>query len=58
MAHFYLAKSYFARGQYQEAAESYQAAEKAGYDAGECALGRAEAIRYAGNPTARPGRPR
>lgn len=52
MAHFYLAKSLYARGHYQEAVESYQSAEKAGYDAGQCALGRAEALRYAGNPQA------
>ena len=38
--------------------ESYQAAEKAGYDAGECALGRAEALRYAGDAARRAGRPR
>jgi DNA-directed RNA polymerase subunit alpha len=48
LAHFYLAKSCFARGQYPEAVESYQAAEWAGYDAGDCALGRAEALRYQG----------
>jgi len=52
MAHFYLAKSFYARGSYPEAVESYQSAEKAGYDAGLCALGRAEALRYAGNPQA------
>jgi len=52
MAHFYLAKCRFARQEYEEAVESYKAAEKAGYDAGTCALGRAEALRYAGNPTA------
>ncbi len=45
MAHFYLAKSHFARQEYHEAIENYKAAEKAGYDAGECALGRAEALR-------------
>ncbi len=50
MAHFYLAKSLFARSHYPEAVESYQSAEKAGYAAGECALGRAEALRYAANP--------
>ena len=38
------------------AVESYQAAEKAGYDAGQCALGRAEALRYAGKPADGPGR--
>ena len=31
-----------------------QAAEKAGYDAGQCALGRAEALRYAGDARRRP----
>jgi DNA-directed RNA polymerase subunit alpha len=46
-AHYYLAKSHFARQEYQQAVGSYQAAEKAGYDAGDCALGRAEALRYA-----------
>ena len=52
MAHYYMAKCHFARQQYKEAIESYQAAERAGYDAGDCALGRAEAIRYSGDPTA------
>jgi DNA-directed RNA polymerase subunit alpha len=52
MAHFYLAKSLYARGSYHEAVESYQSAEKAGYDAGQCALGRSEALRYTGNPQA------
>jgi DNA-directed RNA polymerase subunit alpha len=52
LAHFYLAKCYLVRHQYQEALENYQSAEKAGYEAGECALGRAEALRYAGDPHA------
>jgi len=52
MAHFYLAKSLFARGHYLQAVESYQSAEKAGYDAGQCALGRSEALRYASDPQA------
>ena len=52
LAHYYMAKCHFGRQQYDAALESYQAAEKAGYDANECALGRAEALRYAGNPTA------
>jgi DNA-directed RNA polymerase subunit alpha len=47
MAHFYLAKCHFARQEYRPALESYKAAEKAGYNAGECALGRAEALRSA-----------
>ena len=49
MAHFYMAKALFARGQYLKAVESYQSAEKAGYDASQCALGRAESLRYAGH---------
>jgi DNA-directed RNA polymerase subunit alpha len=49
MAHYYLAKSHFARQAYAEAIESYQAAQKAGYDSGDCALGRAEALRYSGD---------
>ena len=52
LAHFYLGKSYFARQQYDLAVESYQAAERAGYDLGECALGRAEALRYDGQAVA------
>jgi DNA-directed RNA polymerase subunit alpha len=51
LAQFYLAKSYFARQQYDLAMDSYQAAERAGYAADECALGRAEAVRYADQPT-------
>jgi len=49
LAHFYLARAYFGREEYREAVESYKAAERAGYDAGDCALGRAEALRYAGD---------
>jgi len=52
MAHFYLAKSYFARQEYPAAIESYKEAEKAGYDAGGCALGRAEALRYSNDAKA------
>lgn len=52
MAHYYLAKCHFARQEYPKAIESYQAAEKAGYDAGDCTLGRAEALRYAEDATA------
>ncbi len=47
LSHFYLAKAHFAREEYDAALESYQAAERAGYDSGECALGKAEALRYA-----------
>jgi DNA-directed RNA polymerase subunit alpha len=46
MAHYYMAKAHYARQEYAEAVESYKAAEKAGYDVGDCALGRAEAQRY------------
>ena len=52
MVHYYVAKCHFARQEYQAAVESYKAAEKAGYDAGQCALGRAEALRWAGDPAA------
>ncbi len=52
MAHYYLAKCHFARQEYNEAVESYKAAERAGYDAGDCALGRAEALRDGGAPAA------
>jgi DNA-directed RNA polymerase subunit alpha len=48
LAHYFLAKSLFAREDYAAACDCYLAAEKAGYDIGECALGRAEALRYAG----------
>jgi DNA-directed RNA polymerase subunit alpha len=51
LAHFYLAKSFFALEDYQAAVQSYDAARQAGYDGDACALGRAEAQRYAGDPT-------
>jgi len=50
LAHFYLAKCYFAKQRYQEAIDSYAAAELAGYDRDQCALGRAEALRYKQDP--------
>lgn len=52
LAHFYLAKSYFAREQYDAALGSYAAARKAGYNADQCMLGRAEALRNTGDPAA------
>jgi DNA-directed RNA polymerase subunit alpha len=52
LAHFYLGKCCAARQQYVEALESYEAAKRAGYDAGECALGRAEALRLSGDAAA------
>lgn len=50
MAHFYLGRCHVARQQYDQGLESYQAAERAGYDSGQCTLARAEAFRYAGKP--------
>jgi len=52
LAHFFLGKALFARHQQQPALDAYQAAEKAGYDGGECALARAETLRNAGDPPA------
>ena len=49
LAHFYLAKTYFAQQQYEAALESYSAADQAGYDSNWCTLGRAEAQRCAGD---------
>jgi len=49
MARFYLAKCHFARQEYAAAQENYIAAAKAGYDADQCALGQAEAMRCAGD---------
>ena len=52
MQQFYLGKCYYAQQQYQQAIASYQAAQQAGYDAGQCALARAEALRASGDPMA------
>jgi DNA-directed RNA polymerase subunit alpha len=52
LVHFYLAKTYYAQSQYNEAIASYAAAAKAGYNNDDCVLGRAEAQRNAGDPTA------
>jgi DNA-directed RNA polymerase subunit alpha len=52
LAHFYLAKCHSARQEHHEALESYRNAERAGYNADECALGRAEAQRCAGDSAA------
>lgn len=49
LAQYYLAKSYFARQDFQAAVDTYQAAAKAGYESSQCALGRAEALRYLGD---------
>lgn len=50
LAHFYLGKAHFARGEYPEALNSYAAARKAGYDLGECGVAEAEVQRHAGEP--------
>lgn len=52
LAYYYLGKSLVALDQYQEAVEAYESARKAGYNADEVALAKAEAQRYAGNPEA------
>jgi DNA-directed RNA polymerase subunit alpha len=52
LAQFYLGRCYSAREQFDLAVQSYQAAAKAGYDADQCALVQAEALRYAGNAAA------
>ena len=49
LAHFYLAQSLLSLGRTQEAITSFEAARKAGYDAGECSLGIAEARRTGGD---------
>ena len=48
---FYIAKAQFALGQYPDALKSYDAAQKAGYSADDCTLGRAEIYRYQNNPS-------
>ncbi|OHB77036.1 MAG: RNA polymerase subunit alpha domain protein [Planctomycetes bacterium RBG_16_64_10] len=53
LAHYYLAKSYTIKGDYQAALAAYDAAAKAGYDYGDqCTLGRAETLRCGGDPRA------
>ncbi|MDR0521154.1 MAG: tetratricopeptide repeat protein [Planctomycetaceae bacterium] len=42
---YYTAKSLFAMGHYDEAAKNFDAAQKSGYSADECTLGRAEVYR-------------
>ncbi len=49
---YYLGRTYFAQEKFAESQRQYDAAAKAGYDANLCALGRAEALRYAGQPQA------
>ena len=46
LAHFYMGKANFALERYDEAIQSYAAAVKAGYNADDCAVAKAEAQRY------------
>ena len=50
LAQFYLAKAMFAQEQYEAAGEQYNVAKQAGYHADDCALGRAESLRYLRRP--------
>ncbi len=50
VAQFYLAKSYFALGEYDNAIQSYDAAAQAGYDRDLCVIGQSEALRYGEKP--------
>ena len=52
LARFYLGRAHFALQQYDSAIENYAAAGQAGYNGDVCALARAEAQRYADDPTA------
>jgi len=52
LAHFYLAKTYFAQGQYNDAIAQFAAAAKAGYHSDDCVLGRADAQRASGDARA------
>jgi DNA-directed RNA polymerase subunit alpha len=48
LAYFYLGKAYFSLNRFNEAIDSYEAARSAGYDADQCTLGIAEALRCKG----------
>ncbi|MCL2005670.1 MAG: tetratricopeptide repeat protein [Planctomycetaceae bacterium] len=50
LALFHIAKARFAQGLYQDALTSYDAAQKAGYNADACTLGRAEVYCYQAQP--------
>jgi len=49
-AYFYLGKSQFALGNYADAIKAYDKAKVAGYNADDCALATAEALRYQKKP--------
>lgn len=50
LAQFYFAKIHMAQKEYAEAIKAFDIAQKAGYNADICALGRAEAYRYLDEP--------
>ncbi|MBN2291808.1 MAG: tetratricopeptide repeat protein, partial [Pirellulales bacterium] len=52
LAQFYMGRSHFALQRYDEALEKYSAAQTAGYNADECALAKAEALRCSGDARA------
>ncbi len=52
LAHFYLAKCYYAQEHYDQAVASYEAAKGAGYNGDDCSLGMAESHRMSGKPDA------
>jgi len=52
MALFYQAKCHYARQEYKQAIKFYDQAARAGYDQGDCALGKADAQRCGGDPAA------
>jgi len=52
LAHFYLARNFFALERYPEAIAEFAAAGKAGYPGDDCVLGKADAERASGNLTA------
>lgn len=50
LAHYFLGKTYFARKEYEESLKSFQLAQKAGYNADDCTIARAQVYRYLGQP--------
>lgn len=50
LAHFYLGKSHFSLGHYDQAIASYKSAKVAGYNGDDCALAICEALRYDKKP--------
>ena len=52
LTHFYLGRAHLSLDQYEEALRAYESAERAGYNGGDVALSKAEALRYNGDPAA------